>query len=154
MAASEIQEQKTHSHRANFDFAAGCVCVLARCATEARRPGRRVLRSTLQRHQRRAPRRGISLNRVSEPRRTNLFQTPRTARERPTVQLSRAIRQSWKPAFALPSTSTHRENNTMPTGTVKWFNATKSYGFIAPKDGSKDAFVHIFAVERAGRDNG
>ena len=38
----------------------------------------------------------------------------------------------------------------MPTGTVKWFNATKGYGFIAPDDGSKDAFVHISAVERAG----
>ena len=38
----------------------------------------------------------------------------------------------------------------MPTGTVKWFNATKGYGFIAPEDGSKDVFVHITAVERAG----
>ena len=38
----------------------------------------------------------------------------------------------------------------MQTGTVKWFNATKGYGFIAPEDGSKDAFVHISAVERAG----
>jgi len=38
----------------------------------------------------------------------------------------------------------------MPTGTVKWFNATKGYGFIAPEDGSKDVFVHISAVERAG----
>ena len=38
----------------------------------------------------------------------------------------------------------------MPTGTVKWFNATKGYGFIAPEDSSKDAFVHISAVERAG----
>ena len=38
----------------------------------------------------------------------------------------------------------------MPTGTVKWFNATKGYGFIQPSDGSKDAFVHISAVERAG----
>ena len=37
-----------------------------------------------------------------------------------------------------------------PTGTVKWFNATKGYGFIEPEDGSKDAFVHISAVERAG----
>ena len=42
------------------------------------------------------------------------------------------------------------ENTTMPTGTVKWFNATKGYGFIEPEDGSKDAFVHISAVERAG----
>lgn len=38
----------------------------------------------------------------------------------------------------------------MPAGTVKWFNATKGYGFIEPEDGSKDVFVHISAVERAG----
>ena len=38
----------------------------------------------------------------------------------------------------------------MTTGTVKWFNPTKGYGFISPADGSKDAFVHISAVERAG----
>ena len=38
----------------------------------------------------------------------------------------------------------------MPNGSVKWFNATKGYGFIAPEDGSQDAFVHISAVERAG----
>jgi CspA family cold shock protein len=37
----------------------------------------------------------------------------------------------------------------MPTGTVKWFNATKGYGFIEPEDGGKDAFVHITAVEKA-----
>ncbi|HTI85076.1 MAG TPA: cold-shock protein [Alphaproteobacteria bacterium] len=38
----------------------------------------------------------------------------------------------------------------MSTGTVKWFNPTKGYGFIQPEDGSKDVFVHISAVERAG----
>ncbi len=38
----------------------------------------------------------------------------------------------------------------MSQGTVKWFNSTKGYGFIQPSDGSKDVFVHISAVERAG----
>lgn len=41
----------------------------------------------------------------------------------------------------------------MAIGTVKWFNAVKGFGFIAPEDGSKDAFVHISAVERAGLDS-
>jgi len=40
----------------------------------------------------------------------------------------------------------------MATGTVKWFNATKGYGFIAPDDGSADVFVHVSAVENAGLD--
>ena len=39
-----------------------------------------------------------------------------------------------------------------PTGTVKWFDATKGYGFIQPDDGSKDVFVHASDVERAGMD--
>ena len=38
----------------------------------------------------------------------------------------------------------------MTTGTVKWFNPTKGFGFIQPEDGSKDVFVHITAVESAG----
>ena len=45
------------------------------------------------------------------------------------------------------------QRKTMATGTVKWFNAQKGYGFIQPDDGSKDVFVHISAVEGAGMGN-
>ena len=59
------------------------------------------------------------------------------------------------PAFigarpARPGTPEKERQPAMPQGTVKWFNPTKGYGFIAPDTGGKDVFVHISAVQKAG----
>ena len=61
-----------------------------------------------------------------------------------SLQIASLIRRAraWRPLFS--------GRNSMSIGTVKWFNATKGYGFIQPEDGSKDVFVHISAVERSG----
>ncbi len=58
-----------------------------------------------------------------------------------------------KPAFApcgKGDSGYSTGKTSMQTGTVKWFNPIKGYGFIEPEDGSKDAFVHITAVQKAG----
>ena len=61
-----------------------------------------------------------------------------------SLQIASLIRRAsaWRPLLS--------GRNSMSIGTVKWFNATKGYGFIQPEDGSKDVFVHISAVERSG----
>ncbi len=61
----------------------------------------------------------------------------------PSTLIRPAIRAGWHPR-------SEREQTPMTTGTVKWFNATKGYGFIQPEDGSKDIFLHISEVQKAG----
>ena len=68
-----------------------------------------------------------------------------------SVRLAPAIDRGPCPARAPPYSTRPTLETEMPTGTVKWFNPTKGYGFIQPSGGGgKDVFVHISAVERAG----
>jgi CspA family cold shock protein len=66
---------------------------------------------------------------------------------------SGAFKRSKGPVVQMPSTThgcTTEKDRVMASGTVKWFNATKGFGFIMPSDGGRDVFVHITAVQAAG----
>jgi CspA family cold shock protein len=73
---------------------------------------------------------------------TPLWAAPKSSSKTRTYRTVRRVR-------AVIRVGTPQET-TMPTGSVKWFNPTKGYGFIQPQSGGKDVFVHISAVERAG----
>jgi CspA family cold shock protein len=70
--------------------------------------------------------------------------------ERRARSVSVSLRRPTHPAMPRGGTLSHERDIAMAIGTVKWFNATKGYGFIQPDDGSKDVFLHISDVQRAG----
>jgi CspA family cold shock protein len=72
---------------------------------------------------------------------SSLHRAPDLLPDPPRKLIRRAVPHGGMPCYQEPA---------MAIGTVKWFNAQKGYGFIQPEDGSKDVFVHISAVERAG----
>lgn len=92
-----------------------------------------------------AGRTGAAHNINVKPFGSALSASPERGAERGSVR-KREIGPPSEGARRIPG----KEHAPMPTGTVKWFNATKGYGFIQPEDGTADVFVHISDVQRAG----
>jgi CspA family cold shock protein len=83
-----------------------------------------------------------------------LMENPLSAQIRqPAVHAGGFFLRCWFTCVSLGSPQNDLGDDQVATGTVKWFNATKGFGFIQPDNGGKDVFVHISAVERAGLSN-
>jgi CspA family cold shock protein len=83
---------------------------------------------------------------------TAIFASPAAAFRRVHPRKDDETARYWSTLPQRRNTVNEDHPTLQTTGTVKWFNATKGYGFIQPDDGGQDAFVHISAVERAGLD--
>ena len=141
----ERERPAASGHRAGFASAAGAEGGLLRGRRPDRARGRRLAVRRRKRTNARAIYSPPSLaKRMHRCRPTTRLRVLRRAPRRPSAPIAEARFHASAPP------KLHYGTASMATGTVKWFNATKGFGFIQPDDGGKDVFVHISAVERAG----